>query len=63
MRFKKEIVAAAKDAENQIDLARLQNVLNNIGASQKITGEELRLIFAEVGDAGAIPAERMVQLL
>jgi hypothetical protein len=63
MRFKKEVVAAAKDSENKVDLERLQNVLNNIGASQKMTQEELRLIFAELGDAGAIPAERLVKLL
>lgn len=63
MRCKKEVVAAAKNSENKVDYARLQNVLNNIGASQKMTPEELRLIFAEVGESGAIPADRMVQLL
>jgi hypothetical protein len=43
-------------------MASMQKVLNNIGASQKLTDEELQLIFAEVGDAGAIPADRMVTL-
>ena len=63
LRFKKEIVAAAKDSNDRIVMANLQKVLHNIGASQKMTAEELRLIFAEIGDAGAIPAERMVKLL
>ena len=63
MRFKKEVIAAAKDSQNQVDVIRMQRVLNNIGASQKLTPEELRLIFAEVGVRGSIPADRMVQLL
>jgi hypothetical protein len=44
-------------------MASMQKVLQNIGASQKMTAEELRLIFSEIGDAGAIPADRMVKLL
>lgn len=61
-RFKKEVVAAAKDSENRIVLANLQKVLNNIGAGQKMTDEELQLIFAEVGDANGIPADRLATL-
>lgn len=63
LRFKKEVVAAAKDSNDRIVLESLQKVLQNIGASQKMTPEELRLIFSEIGDAGAIPADRMVKLL
>jgi hypothetical protein len=57
------VVAAATTSENVIVLSTLEKVLQNIGAAQKITPEELRLIFQEVGKEGAIPAERMVQLL
>jgi len=41
----------------------MQRVLHNIGASQRLSEEELRTIFSEVGESGAIPADRMVQLL
>ena len=61
-RFKKEVVAAAKDSENRIVLASLQKVLHNIGAGQKMTEEELQLIFAEVGDDSGITADRMSTL-
>ena len=43
-------------------MENMQKVLKNIGASQKLTDEELQLIFAEVGDAGAIPADRLATL-
>lgn len=61
-RFKQEIIAAAKDSNNLIVMENMQKVLKNIGASQKLTDEELQLIFAEVGDAGAIPADRLATL-
>jgi len=57
------VVAAAANSENLILLSTMEKVLQNIGAAQKITPDELKLIFQEVGKEGAIPAEKMVQLL
>jgi hypothetical protein len=57
------VVAAAANSENVIVLSTMEKVLRNIGATQKITSDELRIIFQEVGKEGAIPAEKMVQLL
>mmetsp|Transcript_33194 Transcript_33194/g.54798 ORF Transcript_33194/g.54798 Transcript_33194/m.54798 type:complete len:113 (-) Transcript_33194:205-543(-) len=62
-RFKRDIVTAAKGSDDKIVLESMQRVLHNIGASQRLSEEELRTIFSEVGESGAIPADRMVQLL
>lgn len=63
-RFKKEIVLAASTGNEDVKVIGLQKVLSNIGASQAISVDEMRAIFAEMGNAdGAIPAKKMVQLL
>jgi hypothetical protein len=56
-------VAAATNSENVIVLSTMEKVLHNIGAAQKITSDELKIIFQEVGNKGAIPTQKMVQLL
>jgi len=63
-RFKKEVVRAAKMPENEaVALEGLERVLHNIGASHKISLEDLQVIFNELGEAGSIPADRMVKLI
>ena len=41
----------------------IQRVLNNIGASEKLTLDELSVLFAELGENGSISPERMAQLI
>jgi ribosomal protein L20A (L18A) len=63
-RFKKEIVSAAKERNEEIILIEgLERVLHNIGASHKISRSEMEVIFNELGVSGYIPAERMVGLI
>ena len=62
-RFKKEIVSCAAEGD-RVEAAGLQRVLRNIGASQKLTAQDLQAIFAEMGNEhGEITAQRLVQLL
>jgi len=62
-RFKKDIVQAAKDQNDAIAIDALQRVLKNIGAPNSLSPSELRTIFDELGEAGYIRADRMVQIL
>ena len=63
-RFKKEIVSAAKERNEEIILIEgLQRVLHNIGASHKISSSEMELIFNEFGVSGYITSERMVNII
>jgi hypothetical protein len=62
-RFKKDIVHAAKDKNGAIEMEALKRVLVNIGASNSLSPVELCTIFDEVGEAGYIQADRMVQIL
>jgi hypothetical protein len=63
-RFKKEVVSAAKDKEaTGVVLEGLERVLHNIGAADKISRQDIELIFNELGEAGCIPAERMVKII
>jgi hypothetical protein len=63
-RFKKEIVSAAKERNEEIVLMEgLQRVLHNIGASHKISHSEMEVIFNELGVSGYITSERMVNLI
>lgn len=41
----------------------LERVLSNIGAEQRMTKEDLQLIFAEIGEGGEIPAKRFMQMI
>jgi phosphoribosylaminoimidazole (AIR) synthetase len=62
-RFKKDIIRAAKDQNGIIAIEAMERVLQNIGASNSLSELELRAIFDELGEAGSIQADRMVQLL
>lgn len=65
-RFKKEIVGAAKNNLTEGDVVPmegLERVLHNIGASHKLSPTDLEIIFNELGEAGCIPAERMVKII
>ena len=70
-RFKKDIVTAActstsnKTApEDAVCMEGLQQVLRNIGLNDRLSHRDLQIIFEEEGnEAGAIPANRMMQLL
>jgi phosphoribosylaminoimidazole (AIR) synthetase len=62
-RFKKDIVHAAKDQNGVIVMEAMERVLRNIGAPNSLSELELRAIFDEVGEAGHIRADRMVQIL
>mmetsp|Transcript_39670 Transcript_39670/g.45191 ORF Transcript_39670/g.45191 Transcript_39670/m.45191 type:complete len:111 (+) Transcript_39670:68-400(+) len=62
-RFKREIVAAAKNSEDHIVIESMERVLNNIGASQKLSREELNTVFTELGENGVISGDRMTQLI
>lgn len=69
-RCKKEIIYAA-DAEShrsgKITTTGLEKILENIGASQKISREEIEIIIDELGDSSisehGIPIEKMLQIL
>jgi ribosomal protein L20A (L18A) len=63
-RFKKEVVSAAKERNEEIILIEgLERVLHNIGAAHKISRTEVEVIFNELGVSGYIPAERMLKLI
>ena len=63
-RFKKDIVRAAKDDDSEhIAIDGLQRVLANIGASQKVSRNDMEIIFSEIGHSGRISTEKMFQLL
>eukprot|EP00542_Grammatophora_oceanica_P018984 CAMPEP_0194049302 /NCGR_PEP_ID=MMETSP0009_2-20130614/30270_1 /TAXON_ID=210454 /ORGANISM="Grammatophora oceanica, Strain CCMP 410" /LENGTH=117 /DNA_ID=CAMNT_0038695421 /DNA_START=57 /DNA_END=410 /DNA_ORIENTATION=+ len=62
-RFKKEIVGAAKDENNKINIESMMLVVDNIGGSERVSRNDLERIFTEVGESGKIPADRMMQLL
>mmetsp|Transcript_31457 Transcript_31457/g.46388 ORF Transcript_31457/g.46388 Transcript_31457/m.46388 type:complete len:114 (-) Transcript_31457:186-527(-) len=62
-RFKREVVAAARDSENRILLEGMQRVLRNIGAAQKLSEHDLQTVFAELGEKGVITGDRMSSLI
>mmetsp|Transcript_1756 Transcript_1756/g.2577 ORF Transcript_1756/g.2577 Transcript_1756/m.2577 type:complete len:113 (+) Transcript_1756:116-454(+) len=62
-RFKREILAAARDSENRVGFEGMQRVLNNIGAGQKLSEEELRTVFMELGENGVISGDSMSKLI
>mmetsp|Transcript_10387 Transcript_10387/g.15952 ORF Transcript_10387/g.15952 Transcript_10387/m.15952 type:complete len:112 (-) Transcript_10387:129-464(-) len=62
-RFKRDVVAAAKDSENRIVMEGMQRVLKNIGAGQKLSENELKTLFTELGENGVISVSRMSALL
>lgn len=55
---------AAKPKEaSVVPLEGLERVLHNIGASDKISPQDLEIIFNELGEANCIPADRMVKII
>ena len=63
-RFKKDIVRAAKDAESEhVAIEGLEKVISNIGASQKVSRNDMEVIFSEIGESGRISTEKMFKLL
>lgn len=64
-RFKKEIVKAAAFQGDKVALDGLSRVLNNIGASNKLSQSEIQSIFSELGsrDDGLIPIQKMEQMI
>lgn len=61
-RAKKDIIKACASGD-EINLPGLERVLQNIGASTKLSEGDLNIIFSELGDSGTIPLKRMIQIL
>jgi Ca2+-binding EF-hand superfamily protein len=61
MRFRKEIMrAASRDQTVAICLDGMQRVLTNIGAQNRLSADEMNVIFKELGnETGEIPMQRM----
>jgi hypothetical protein len=43
-------------------MSGMRKLLQNIGAENKISDDDLRIIFAEVGQGGVISADRVATL-
>jgi Ca2+-binding EF-hand superfamily protein len=66
MRFKKEIMRAAttKDHSDRISLDAMKRVLTNIGAEDRLSTADWKVIFKELGnETGEIPTQRMEQII
>jgi hypothetical protein len=65
LRFKKDIIRAAKQVESdRVALEGMNRVLANINMQHKITIQEMETIFREVGgESGLIPADRMMKII
>lgn len=65
-RFKKEIMRAATttDQSDRISLDAMKRVMTNIGAEHRLSADEWKVIFKELGnETGEIPTQRMVQII
>jgi hypothetical protein len=69
-RFKKELLKAATttplDAAAKSEVVamdNLQRVLANIGAENRLTRNEIRCIFEELGNGKEIPAQSMIKFI
>mmetsp|Transcript_8385 Transcript_8385/g.17400 ORF Transcript_8385/g.17400 Transcript_8385/m.17400 type:complete len:119 (-) Transcript_8385:186-542(-) len=63
-RFKKDIVRAAKDEKSEhVAIEGLEKVMANIGASQKVSRNDMEIIFSEIGESGRISTEKMFKLI
>jgi hypothetical protein len=66
MRFKKDIMRAAqtRDQSDRIALDGMKKVMTNIGAENRLSADEWKVIFQELGnETGEIPMQRMVQII
>eukprot|EP00978_Attheya_sp_CCMP212_P002915 scaffold6007_cov47-Attheya_sp.AAC.2 len=67
-RFRKEICQAATSRDGQVASDGLFRVINNIGASDRVTKEELETVCDELGDTSpnhthAMPVNKMMEIL
>jgi hypothetical protein len=65
-RFTKDIIKAAqqKDNTNTVAMSGLQRVLTNINMLDRISEQEMKTIFHEMGcSSGMISADKMMKLL
>ena len=68
-RFKKDILSAAKkaakkDETDRVALEGMQRVLANINMQDKISPEEMDMIFHEMGgECRMIPTDRLMRIL
>mmetsp|Transcript_6346 Transcript_6346/g.9623 ORF Transcript_6346/g.9623 Transcript_6346/m.9623 type:complete len:137 (-) Transcript_6346:149-559(-) len=68
-RFRKEIIRAAdQNNDGYVSTEEIESVLKNIGASGRLTREDIDTIFKEAGEKRsesitAIPIERMISLI
>jgi Ca2+-binding EF-hand superfamily protein len=65
LRFRKEIMrAASRDQTDRIALDGMTRVLTNIGAFHRLSADEMKVIFQELGnETGEIPMQRMQQII
>lgn len=65
MRFKKDIAKAAtmNSADSAVALEGLKRVLVNIGAADRMTESEMKLIFEELGDGTKIPVQKITNIM
>jgi Ca2+-binding EF-hand superfamily protein len=65
MRFRKEIMrAASRDQRDRICLDGMIRVLTNIGAQNRLSADEMKVIFQELGnETGDIPMQHMGQII
>ena len=63
-RLKKDAIRAVKQNENMIKVETLERVLQNIGASDKISRSELSVILSEQGNgSGHLSAQELSHIL
>jgi hypothetical protein len=65
-RFKKDIVRAASTNSftSNIHVDGMHRVLVNIGAEDRVSVNDIRALFTEIGDAsGSIPRDKLEKLL
>jgi len=64
-RFRKDIIDAATGEGNcgSVDLNGIMRVLKNIGAEQKVSTDDVKIIFNELGNGSEIPVPGMEKIL
>lgn len=63
-RFKKDIMSAAKqDESGKIAVDGLHQVFENIGYQDRISKQEIKLIFKENGEEGKIDVSKLIKII
>jgi len=66
-RFKKDVLKAAtvSNSNTQIGVEGLNRVICNIELQNRVTSDDVEVLFAELGDGGSgmIPVDRMMAVL